>query len=589
MSTAEDLRPANNSPLSRQWLWAVILFIAMTWVFWDFLQRQVLFAVKKQADWGHTLVIPFIAGYFVWLIRGRLCEQPFRIAWSGLVPFILGLAWYTICGLGPTTLHHHNLMGVGVCMAVFGMVLFIFGWRAMRYLLFPLLYLFVFGQTISDRMMEVVTFKLQDIAALGSYHGLSLVGLDVTRAGNTLEIFHGGVSHPLNIAEACSGMRMLMAFFALGVAMAFAGLRFWWQRIALVLMALPTAVFVNILRVMTLGLLSLADSNFAAGDFHTFIGTLWLVPAFMIYLGIVWLLRNLVIVEGESRPDTDSATATFRWPATRGFIIATVLLGMSAVVFQVGVHQLNIFLRKEPVHLRHQLSNIPSQIGRWQASGDDLRLDEAGVEALGTDRYLSRRYVAEVNGRPVQVQVHIAYYTGQIDAIPHIPDRCLVAGGFVPKSAEPATLPLTLPIDSWREDPEHALAGEHYRYVRVRDPEGGRREKVRMPVGEIRLRTTEFSHPQAGDGRIFAGYFFVANGRTTPFPERIRLLAFDRTSRAAYYCKVQFTIHGDALFGEERFIEMTSEIAADLLPVIMQCLPDWVEVTTAGDKNEDRG
>ena len=34
---------------------------------------------------------------------------------------------------------------------------------------------------------------------------------------------------------------------------------------------------------------------------------------------------------------------------------------------------------------------------------------------------------------------------------------------------------------------------------------------------------------------------------------------------------------------------MTSEIAADLLPVIMQCLPDWVEVTTAGDRNEDRG
>ena len=130
--------------------------------------------------------------------------------------------------------------------------------------------------------MEIVTFKLQDIASVGSYYGLSFLGLDVTRAGNTIEIFYNNETYPLNIAEACSGMRMLMAFLALGVAMAFTGLKYHWQRITLVVLALPTAVFVNILRVMTLGLLSIADSGFAAGDFHTFVGTVWLIPAFLI-------------------------------------------------------------------------------------------------------------------------------------------------------------------------------------------------------------------------------------------------------------------------------------------------------------------
>jgi exosortase len=105
------------------------------------------------------------------------------------------------------------------------------------------------------------------------------------------------VAKPLNIAEACSGMRMLMAFMALGVAMAYTGFRRWWQRAALVLLGIPTAIAVNILRVTTLSVLILFDTDFAAGDFHTFIGLLWLVPAFLMYLGLMWVLRQIVIEE----------------------------------------------------------------------------------------------------------------------------------------------------------------------------------------------------------------------------------------------------------------------------------------------------
>ena len=102
---------------------------------------------------------------------------------------------------------------------------------------------------------------------------------------------------PLNIAEACSGMRMLMAFLALGVVMAYTGLQRAWQRVLLVVLAVPNAIFGNILRVVTLGLLSLLDTGFAAGDFHSFVGLVWLVPAFFIYLGLMWIIRKLVVDE----------------------------------------------------------------------------------------------------------------------------------------------------------------------------------------------------------------------------------------------------------------------------------------------------
>ena len=561
-------------------LWSGLLMLAFAWIFWDFFQRQVLFAIKQQADWGHTLIIPFIAGYFVWLCRNRLLERPFKRAWFGIVLLIFGLGWYTLCALGPMALHHHNLMGIGVGASLIGIVLFIFGWNAMKYLWFPLLYLILFGQTVSDRLMEVVTFKLQDIASIGSYYGLSFLGLDVTRSGNTIDIFYDGELYPLNIAEACSGMRMLMAFFALGVAMAYTGLRHFWQRAILVLLAVPTAVFVNILRVMTLGILSIADSGFATGDFHTFIGTLWLIPAFLIYLGIVWLLKNIIIEDDEEVDDEVSASTEikFNQSTTVGFVIVIGLLTTSAVALQVGVQALNVYLHKEAVYPRQDLAVIPSSLGPWKSVGEDSRFDKAGVEALGTDMYLSRNYSNPVSAAPM-VQLHIAYYTGQIDAVPHVPDQCMVAGGFIPLTAEPVTVSIDVGDKSWLLDAENELDGTQIPYVTKLNPVIGKEEIIHMPLGEFEIRTTEFSHPELGDDRVIAGYFFVANGKTTAYPEQIRLLAFNPASKYAYYCKVQFTIRGNQHFTIDDYSEIVSDLSKELMPDIMACLPDWVEVT----------
>jgi exosortase len=143
----------------------------------------------------------------------------------------------------------------------------------------------------------VVTYRLQDISAKGAYLLLSLFGLDVDLTGNVLTVFDAGKPHLLNVAEACSGMRMLVAFLALGVAMAYVSLPTIWQRVALVLMGVPVAVFVNVLRVATLGVLTLVNPEFAAGEFHHFIGLLWLVPAFLLYLLVLWILSNLVVTD----------------------------------------------------------------------------------------------------------------------------------------------------------------------------------------------------------------------------------------------------------------------------------------------------
>jgi exosortase len=579
------MQTAEECPPQRLLFWSIVIFMAFAWIFWDFLQRQVMFAVQQQADWGHTLIIPFISGYFIWLCRGALLSEPFTHAKSGILVLLVGLAWYSICALGPAALHHHNLMGFGVAVSITGIFLYLFGWRSMRYLWFPLLYLFVFGQSISDRFMEIVTFKLQDIASIGSFYGLTLLGLDVTRAGNTLEIFYNDVSYPLNIAEACSGMRMLMAFLALGVAMAYKGLPHIWQRITLVVLALPTAVFVNILRVMSLGLLSIADSGFSSGDFHTFVGTLWLIPAFLIYLGIVWILKNLVIEEElVTDDDEEMSTIRFNGSATKGFVMAVLILSFSAVALQIGVGALNVYLKKVPVYPRKDFSVLPSTFGDWKRIGEDARFDASGVEALGTDLYLTRAYVKD-GATDLPIQLHLAYYTGQVDAVPHVPDRCMVAGGYVPLTAEPVTLPMAIDTSAWGEDEAEKLDGVPYPVVEHWDTLRETMEIIRLPLGDFELRSTEFSHPKLGDEHIFAGYLFVANGKTTAYPERIRMIAFDPSEKFAYYCKIQFTTRGGRQFTMEQFNDLASDFLSKALPEIMRCLPDWAEV--AQEKNTE--
>jgi len=154
--------------------------------------------------------------------------------------------------------------------------------------------------------MIKVTFQLQLIASKGAWLMLNIIGsifgFLVDLEGNTLSV--GGAK--LNVAEACSGMRMVVAFYALAAAVGVLGCRHWWQRIALILMAAPVAIFMNVVRVAVLGLLSLGNVNLAAGEAHMLIGTLLLIPSLALFLSVVWALNKII----DETPEADSRKAT---------------------------------------------------------------------------------------------------------------------------------------------------------------------------------------------------------------------------------------------------------------------------------------
>ena len=209
-------------------------------------------------------------------------------------------------------------------------------------------------------------------------------------------------------------------------------------------------------------------------------------------------------------------------------------------------------------------------------------MDESGVEQLGTDLYLTRRYTNEVDPDAPSIQLHLAYYTGHLDTIPHVPDRCLVAGGLTQEQPEPLNLDLGIDPLQWDLDPDHELDGQAYQLATlVRD--GQEAEQVRLPVGPMQLRTTEFANPDQPGMQVFAGYFFIANGRITPQPSGVKMLAFKAQDKKAYFCKVQITAVSKKGMSLDQFVELATTFLEPMIPEIMRVLPDWVEVTNQAE------
>lgn len=275
-------------------------------------------------------------------------------------------------------------------------------------------------------------------------------------------------------------------------------------------------------------------------------------------------------------------------PAIRWAYVAIIMvLVASALGFQAAVSMLDIYLKKEAIPLRESLDTIPTKLGKWKRVGADSRMGEAIIESLGTRFYLDRQYA--IDGDPAKgiVTLHIAYYTGMVDAVPHVPERCWGAAGLNMVSQSSTRL---LPMDKSKWDlisgPKNTATGLSYPIAQVVDPVTRRSESVLLPVGNTEMSVTVFQDEKQPNVRLVGGYLFIANGRLTSSPYDVRGLAFNLSDRYAYYCKVQFS----AMFpADENVVESWSAQTADLLnevlPHIMKRLPDWSEIESSQSKD----
>lgn len=268
-----------------------LLLLAFVGLYYRWFLFQYQHCRNSPADWGHAYFMPLVSLHLMWVHREAISKLRPRAFWPGVVPLVFGIVAYVYFTVGYS---NHMFQGWAMLVTLFGLVLLLLGVRYIKYLFIPLAML-VFAITVSEMVMILLTAKLQLIASQGAWVTLTAMGIHTDLAGNVLTIWDSARnSHDLNVAEACSGMRMLVAFLAVGTWVAMWACKQWWQRVVLIMLAGPVALLINMLRVVFLGLASLWNPQFAAGDAHTFIGTLWLIPGFLLFMLLVWVLNNVV-------------------------------------------------------------------------------------------------------------------------------------------------------------------------------------------------------------------------------------------------------------------------------------------------------
>ncbi|MEM0983104.1 MAG: exosortase-associated EpsI family protein [Planctomycetota bacterium] len=277
-----------------------------------------------------------------------------------------------------------------------------------------------------------------------------------------------------------------------------------------------------------------------------------------------------------------------------GLLTLIAVFGVGSIAMGRMIDALSLQLEKKPIYPPdgRTFLAIPAETPSWERVGGDILMSKDVVVTLGTENYVSRVYQRKEpgpDGQIVQVEFHGAYYTDDIDTVPHVPERCFVGGGLQQSDAS-RVVRLDLDTSRWREDTsietddERIVGNQGVIYKTRTIPQyRSRFAEVRLPrdVGPespLPFRLSEF-RSNRGRGSIFAGYFFIANGGAVGSAEAVRGLSFNLSDEYAYYAKVQIT-SVSGISSSDEHEKYSAELLSELMAEIMLCLPDWVDVQT---------
>ena len=251
-------------------------------------------------DYSHGFLIAPLALYFAWERRYRLRGVPIEGSWWGVLPLSLGVLALTIGRLGVEL----TSMRTGFVLSLIGLVLLLFGRKVFEVLAFPLLFLFLMVP-LPQSLVNVIAFPLQLMAANAAVEALHMLGVPALLEGNIIHLAHS----ELFVAQACSGLRSLMALLTLGVVFAYFLQQGVVRRMIIVASTIPIAIFVNAVRVALTGVLAHAYGQEAATGFiHDFQGLITFFLAFIVLL-VEARLITLIAPSGEVRARVAEGTA----------------------------------------------------------------------------------------------------------------------------------------------------------------------------------------------------------------------------------------------------------------------------------------
>ena len=273
-----------------------------------------------------------------------------------------------------------------------------------------------------------------------------------------------------------------------------------------------------------------------------------------------------------SSPLAAALRSMFRQPA---FLAAAGVMLVAAVSLNAATQYMQLHFQKLPVPLAKELDTVPTKLGPWVQVSKDMPLQSDVEHELGTKQYIYRDYVDERAVPPSRIRdfenksveerrrllayiqreypravIHmgVTYYTGMVDTVAHIPDRCYIADGYVPRDG--------VDIDTWRVFPQRENPNLQLRFITFEDQTLAGRETRNV------------------------AYFFHANGSYQADPLGVRLQLQNLFQMYGYYSKVELmSVTSD---GDQARAAMT-DFLSNAMPAIEQCWPDWQQVIGASN------
>jgi exosortase len=265
--------------------------LGLLWVYWPTL-GDLLGRWGSDSQYSHGFLVPAFSVYLLWSRRGRLTPTLVRPSWWGLPILAAGLGLH----LAGQYVYFDWLSAVSLLPCLAGLSVLAGGWAALRWA-WPAVAFLVFMAPLPYRAEVALSGPLQRVATLASTYVLQTLGLMAFSEGNVIRL--GEVR--LGVVEACSGLSMLLTFFALSTAVALVIRRPPLDRALVFVSALPIALASNIIRISVTAVLhETVGSRVADLVFHDLAGWLMMPLA----LGFLWAelrLLSWVLVPAKAR------------------------------------------------------------------------------------------------------------------------------------------------------------------------------------------------------------------------------------------------------------------------------------------------
>lgn len=255
----------------------------------------------NDGNWSHGWLVPVFSLYFLIVHRQELKAAPRKGSYFGVVLVLAAL------GL----LYLSYLRGFGypqpfsLIPCLMGLVLLVGGWGVLKIAWFPIAFL-ICAIPLPQALYFDITHPLRRLASrvAGAFLGL-LPDVDTEVAGVVIDYSYRMRTSALNVEDACSGMRLMMAFCTLGIAMAYLGDRPLWQRLIMIACCVPIAVICNSVRVIITGMLHIYGyEELSQGTAHGLIGLAMLPLALGMFALCGWILKNMFVEAPEQEATT---------------------------------------------------------------------------------------------------------------------------------------------------------------------------------------------------------------------------------------------------------------------------------------------